>query len=78
MKFGHYYVGKKLYVPLATWEAVIADPEGEDFSDLITAATDAIEKNGSFTVLRESDKAIMIQCDGMFDLNRTLRDLNLT
>ena len=57
---------------------MIADPESEDYRDLIAAATEAIKDDGSFTVERESDKAIMIKCDGMYDLDRTLRDLDLT
>ena len=72
MKVAHYYDENKLYVPLASWNALKDDPESEPYRDLVKAATVTIEGGGAFVIYRESDTSIMHKCDRMSELSELM------
>jgi len=72
MGFAHYYEENDLYVPLASWTALKDDPESEAFLEMVAAATRTVREGRAFIVYRESDTAIMHQCDRMSELNDLL------
>jgi hypothetical protein len=55
MKGPHYYDENKLYVPLASWNALKDDPESEPYRDLVQAATGIVKGGAAFIVYCESD-----------------------
>lgn len=69
MKVPHYYDNNKLYVPLASWNALKEDLDSEPYRDLVKAATEIVSRDGAFIVYRESDTSIMHRCDHMSELN---------